>query len=424
MEIPDFDFENIFSIFQDSFLKNIKKNENYEILVAYSGGIDSTVLLYLADKLAKQEKINISAIHVNHNINVDSKKWENHCKNFCKNIDIPLIIKNINIELNSKESIEESARNKRYTAIYSIMKENTVMMTGHHADDQVETFFYNLFRGAGVKGLSSMPEIRLATKGLHLRPLLGFNKNTLKDFANQFDLDFITDSSNENINFSRNYIRSEILPVIEKKWPNYSKTIQRAINNISIAQKLNLELASKDFERFKVYGKKNIININVRSLEENRFNNVIRFWIGENDFKMPTLEQINSIKKNVFYAGEDKRPFFSCNSYEMHRFKDLVEIMLPLKKHDPTKIYKWKKDEKLIIPNLSIELSWKNLEQRFGQQIKDNVEVRFRQKGQNIKINPTKSLKDFMRERNIPPWQRDRTLLIYINNELKIVWDK
>ncbi len=424
MEIPDFDFENIFSIFQDSFLKNIKKNENYEILVAYSGGIDSTVLLYLADKLAKQEKINISAIHVNHNINVDSKKWENHCKNFCKNIDIPLIIKNINIELNSKESIEESARNKRYTAIYSIMKENTVMMTGHHADDQVETFFYNLFRGAGVKGLSSMPEIRLAKKGIHLRPLLGFNKNTLKDFANQFDLDFITDSSNENINFSRNYIRSEILPVIEKKWPNYSKTIQRAINNISIAQKLNLELASKDFERFKVYGKKNIININVRSLEENRFNNVIRFWIGENDFKMPTLEQINSIKKNVFYAGEDKRPFFSCNSYEMHRFKDLVEIMLPLKKHDPTKIYKWKKDEKLIIPNLSIELSWKNLEQRFGQQIKDNVEVRFRQKGQNIKINPTKSLKDFMRERNIPPWQRDRTLLIYINNELKIVWDK
>ena len=424
METSDFDFENIFSIFQDSFLKNINKEENYEILVAYSGGIDSTALLYLADKFAKQEKINISAIHVNHNINIDSKKWENHCKTFCKNIDIPLTTKSINVDLSSKESIEESARDKRYEAIHSIMEQNTILMTGHHADDQVETFFYNLLRGSGVKGLSSMPMIRYAPKGLHLRPLLGFNKNTLIDFVTQFNLDFINDTSNENISFSRNYIRSEILPIIKKKWPNHSKTIQRAIKNISIAQKLNLELASIDFEKFKINGKKNAININVRNLEENRLNNVIRFWIGENNFKMPTLEQINSIKKDVFYAGDDKRPYFSCNSYEIHRFKDLIEIMLPLKKHDPTKIYKWKRDENLVIPNLSVELSWENLEQRLGQQIQDNVEVRFRQKGQNIKINNTKSLKDYMRERNIPPWQRDRTILIYINNELKIVWDK
>ena len=125
METSDFDFENIFSIFQDSFLKNINKEENYEILVAYSGGIDSTALLYLADKFAKQEKINISAIHVNHNINIDSKKWENHCKTFCKNIDIPLTTKSINVDLSSKESIEESARDKRYEAIHSIMEQNT-----------------------------------------------------------------------------------------------------------------------------------------------------------------------------------------------------------------------------------------------------------------------------------------------------------
>ena len=424
METSDFDFENLFSIFEDFILNNAQKEKNYEILVAYSGGIDSTALLYLANKFAQKEKIGLSAIHVNHNINIDSKKWENHCKFFCKKINVPLFLKNINIDLNSKDSIEEVARNKRYEAIHSIMKKNTCLLTAHHADDQVETFFYNLFRGSGVKGLSSMPEIRFTPKGLHLRPFLGFNKNTLEDFVARFNLEFINDKSNENTDFARNYIRSEVLPIVKKKWPNYSKTIQRAIANIANAQKLNLELALADFQKFKIDGKNNRINIKVRSLEENRFYNVIRFWIGQNNFKMPTLEQINSIKKDVFGAGKDKKPYFSCGTYEIHRFKDTVEIMSPLKKHDPTIIYKWKKDEDLTIPSLSVKLRWQNLEQRLGREIKDNVEVRFRHKGQNIKVNSTKSLKDYMREKNIPPWERDRTILIFINNEFKIVWDK
>ncbi len=423
METSDFDFENLFSIFEDFILNNAQKEKNYEILVAYSGGIDSTALLYLANKFAQKEKIGLNAVHVNHNINIDSKKWENHCKFFCKKINVPLFLKNINIDLNSRDSIEEVARNKRYEAIHSIMKKNTCLLTAHHADDQVETFFYNLFRGSGVKGLSSMPEIRFTPKGLHLRPFLGFNKNTLEDFVTRFNLEFINDKSNENTDFARNYIRSEVLPVVKKKWPNYSKTIQRAIANISNAQKLNLELALADFQKFKIDGNNNRMNIKARSLEENRFNNVIRFWIGQNNFKMPTLEQINSIKKDVFGAGKDKKPYFSCGTYEIHRFKDIVEIMSPLKKHDPTVIYKWRKDEDLIIPSLSVKLRWQNLEQRLGREIKDNVEVRFRHKGQNIKVNSTKSLKDYMREKNIPPWERDRAILIFINDEFKIVWD-
>ena len=139
---------------------------------------------------------------------------------------------------------------------------------------------------------------------------------------------------------------------------------------------------------------------------------------------MPSQQQIDSIKKNVFHAGMDKSPIFSCSSFEIRRHKEYLEIMPPLKKHDPNAIYKWKKSENLVISGLAINLSWQNLEEKLGYKVDDDVEVKFRKEGENIKINDRKSLKDYMREQNIPPWKRDRVMLIYIKDELKVIWDK
>ena len=156
METSDFDFKNLFSIFELSISKIINEKNYDEFLVAYSGGSDSTVLLYFANELAKKLKKNIKAVHVNHNLNSNAKEWEGHCKNFCNQIKVPLVIKNLNIILGPGDSIEERAREERYLSIYSLMSNKTIMMTAHHQDDQAETLLYQLFRGSGVKGLSSM----------------------------------------------------------------------------------------------------------------------------------------------------------------------------------------------------------------------------------------------------------------------------
>ena len=424
METSDFDFENLTSIFDKVVLENISDEKYKEILVAYSGGIDSTALLYLANKFSKKHNKNIKAIHVNHNINIKSKNWENHCQDFCNSLNIPLIIKSINIEIKPGQSLEERAREERYKAINSSSSQHTLLMTGHHIDDQVETFFYNLLRGSGTKGLSAMPILKENLKGFHMRPILSFNKTALIDLVKQMNFDYINDDSNENMNFSRNYIREKILPVIKKKWPNYNKTVDRAILNLTNAQKLCSDLALIDLKKYKIQNKDNIISINVRDLDDNRFYNVIRYWIEKNNFKMPSRQQIDSIKKNVFHAGIDKNPIFSCSSFEIRRHKEHLEIMSPLKKHDPNVIYKWKKSENLVISGLEINLSWQNLEEKLGYKVEDDVEVKFRKEGENIKINDRKSLKDYMREQNIPPWKRDRVMLIYIKDELKVVWDK
>ena len=422
METSDLDFEKLYINFESSITTKIDKKKYNQFLVAYSGGSDSTALLYFADKMAKKYELEIKAIHVNHNLNSDSIDWENHCKNFCEKLNIPIIIKSINIVLKSGESIEERAREERYKIISSYTNNKTIMMTAHHADDQAETFLLQLFRGSGVKGLSSMPDYKKTQNGYHFRPFLNISKNTLTKIVNFKNLKYVIDSSNDNTKFSRNFIRKEILPKIKEKWPSYSNIMLRVANNLSDADKLNTDLAKIDIQSF-LLDDFNKISTDVKNLDDYRFNNVIRFWIKKNNFRMPSLEQINSIYLNVLNAGNNKTPFFSCSEYEIRRHIDYIEIMKPLKKHDPSKIYSWKFEENLVISNLSINLTWKNLEDKLGHNLNKDVEVKFREDGKNIKLSKNKNLKDYMRENKIPPWKRDRTLLIYIDKELKIIWD-
>ena len=422
METSDFDFEKLYTIFESSITNKIDKKKYNQFLVAYSGGSDSTALLYFANKMAKKYKVEIRAIHVNHNLNADSVDWENHCKYFCKKLNIPIIIKSINIVLKPGESIEERAREERYKVISSYANSKTIMMTAHHANDQSETFLYQLLRGSGVKGLSAMPDFKKILNGYHSRPFLNISKNILMELVDFKELKYIIDSSNNNTKFSRNYIRKEILPKIKERWPSYSSTISRAANNVADAEKLNRDLAEIDIQNF-LLSDDNKISTSVKNLDDYRFNNVIRFWIKKNNFRMPSLEQIYSIYLNVLNAGNDKTPFFSCSEYEIRRHNDYIEIMKPLKKHDSSKIYNWKFEENLVISNLSVNLSWKNLEERLGYNLNKDVEVKFREGGKSIELSKNKNLKDYMRENKIPPWKRDRTLLIYIDKELKIIWD-
>lgn len=422
METSDFDFKKLYTIFESSITTKIDKKKYNQFLVAYSGGSDSTALLYFANKMAKKYKVEIRAIHVNHNLNADSVDWENHCKYFCKKLNIPIIIKSINIVLKPGESIEERAREERYRVISSYANSKTIMMTAHHANDQSETFLYQLLRGSGVKGLSAMPDFKKILNGYHSRPFLNISKNTLMELVDFKKLKYIIDNSNNNTKFSRNYIRKEILPKIKERWPSYSSTISRAANNVADAEKLNRDLAEIDIQNF-LLSDDNKISTSVKNLDDYRFNNVIRFWIKKNNFRMPSLEQIYSIYLNVLNAGNDKTPFFSCSEYEIRRHNDYIEIMKPLKKHDSSKIYNWKFEENLVISNLSVNLSWKNLEERLGYNLNKDVEVKFREGGKSIELSKNKNLKDYMRENKIPPWKRDRTLLIYIDKELKIIWD-
>ena len=186
-----------------------------KVFVAFSGGLDSTALLFLCNKALKQKKIrNLQAIHINHNLSENSDKWEQHCERFCKSNNIEF--KSFIIEVTkNRSSIESQARQERYKIFESLMDENDQILLAHHRDDVFETILLRLFRGTGVDGLSGLNEKRSLGKGEIIRPFLNLSKSDLKIYIEENNLSYVEDDTNSNNDFDRNFLRNEIIPSLD-----------------------------------------------------------------------------------------------------------------------------------------------------------------------------------------------------------------
>ena len=153
--------------------------DSKKFLVAFSGGLDSTVLLYALKQALVKEKSNkeILAIHVDHKQNKNSKKWIEHCKEFCESIQVSFACSQI--KSNKKELSENNLRNLRYEIFSEYVEKNSILFLAHHLDDQIETFFFRIFRGTGMDGIVGIPEERSLNEGRLVRPFLGLPKNLL-----------------------------------------------------------------------------------------------------------------------------------------------------------------------------------------------------------------------------------------------------
>ncbi|MCL5802079.1 MAG: tRNA lysidine(34) synthetase TilS, partial [Gammaproteobacteria bacterium] len=201
--------------------------------VAYSGGLDSHVLLHALAHLAaasdstRPHKIlpppltgggrgeggfELHAVHVDHGLQPNSAQWVKHCEEVCAELQIPLHSLQIKIKLEQGESLEAAARDARYQAIAVLIEDGDALLTAHHQDDQAETVLLQLLRGAGPAGLAGMPECSAFSKGLHVRPLLNFTQAQLRIYAETHHLAWVEDHSNRDLRFDRNYLRHEITP--------------------------------------------------------------------------------------------------------------------------------------------------------------------------------------------------------------------
>lgn len=205
-------------------------NHHKRIAVAYSGGLDSSVLLHVLSNLRKENNFSLIALHIDHGLSQNEELWNKHCENFCRKLHVPCVIKEALIE--GKGNIECKARNIRYNTLAEMLEADEVLMTGHHMEDQVETFFLALKRGSGVTGLISMPEKRKFNNTYLIRPFLSIPKETLEDYAEQHNIDYIHDESNDDLRFDRNFIRHVLLPEMRKHWPDISYRVTDTINQL------------------------------------------------------------------------------------------------------------------------------------------------------------------------------------------------
>jgi len=186
-----------------------QKRINPRLLIAYSGGLDSTVLLHSLYQLQKELPMQLQAVHINHGLNAQADQWAQRCQDTCSRLNIPLSVLQVHVDQESGLGIEATARAARYQALASA--DADYICLGHHQDDQAETLLLQLARGAGVKGLSGMAALDLGRR--LVRPLLNTPRVELNAYAKQHQLEWIEDDSNSNTMFDRNFIRHILMPV-------------------------------------------------------------------------------------------------------------------------------------------------------------------------------------------------------------------
>ncbi|KTC35161.1 tRNA(Ile)-lysidine synthetase [Pseudomonas sp. ABAC61] len=213
--------------------------------VAFSGGLDSTVLLHLLADLARKHALPaLSAIHVHHGLQPVADAWPQHCKAVCDALGVPLQV--VHVQVPAGASLERAAREARYGAFEGLMAGNELLLMAQHRDDQAETLLFRLLRGGGVRGLAAMPQQRPLGRGHLLRPLLGVPRAELERYADEHRLGWVEDPSNADHRYSRNYLRHQVMPVLQARWPQAAASIARSAAHLGEAQGLLDELALMD----------------------------------------------------------------------------------------------------------------------------------------------------------------------------------
>ncbi|CAG8866219.1 tRNA(Ile)-lysidine synthase [Pseudomonas fluorescens] len=213
--------------------------------IAFSGGLDSTVLLHLlAHHRLQHQTPTLRALHVHHGLQAAADAWPAHCQQVCDELGVELRV--LHVQVAPGASLEQAARNARYAAFVDAMVPDAVLFTGQHRDDQAETLLLQLLRGAGVRGLAGMPGERSLGQGALVRPLLGLSRSQLQDYARAHGLRWIEDPSNADTEHARNYLRHHVVPVLQQRWPQATQTLARSAEHLGEALGLLDELACAD----------------------------------------------------------------------------------------------------------------------------------------------------------------------------------
>ncbi|KGK84136.1 tRNA(Ile)-lysidine synthetase [Stutzerimonas degradans] len=385
--------------------------------VAFSGGLDSTVLLQLLADLARREALPpLRAIHVHHGLQSAADAWPEHCRRVCTALGIPLEV--VRVQVEAGRSLEQAARQARYTAIEMRLEEGEVLLTAQHRDDQAETLLFRLLRGAGVRGLAAMPARRRLGRGWLMRPLLDVSRGELEAHARRLGLAWVEDPSNDSLDFSRNYLRHQVMPLLAQRWPQSVTTLARTAAHMTDAQRLLDELAEMDLAMMAppaAYAWLPVPSLMLGpmlSLSPARQRNALRHWLASFT-ALPDSEHWQGWE-SLCSAAVDATPVWRLAAGELHRCGDrlwwlsgcwLRPVVGPVFWHDP--------NQSLQLPdNGSVRIA--------GVAAPARYEVRYRQGGEVLQVpgRGSRDLKRLLNEVGVPRFVRARLPLLYVDGQL------
>ena len=393
---------------------------NPKLVLAFSGGLDSCVLLHLLANLSKTLPFQLSAHHVNHGLSPNAESWANFCAETCAKLNIPFTLSKVKVEQYSGLGLEATARQARYKALLGADADFIVL--AHHQDDQAETLLLQLARGAGVRGLAGMG----ATNGKLLRPLLDAPRSALEAYANANKLTWINDESNADTKFDRNFMRHEILPNLAKQYPAIRQTISRSAAHLADCSALLDDLAELDASHALKQNKQQLSLQTLASLSAARASNLVRWWLAQNQLAMPSTPVLQQIVQQLLGAKADAALLIKVSdSLTVRRYQGYAYLVPDMPVNTPINLL-WQGEDSVTLPDNSRLIFTQKLGEGFALNRVKNIKLRIknREGGERFRPQlgrPQRSLKQVLQTHVIPPWQREQLPLIFMDETLVII---
>ena len=390
------------------------------VWAAFSGGLDSTVLLHRL----KHSGLPLKALHVNHHLQPAANRWVEHCRTTCAQLDVPIYVLDVKIDPNDPGGPEAAARAARYEAFLSLMRPGDCLATAHHQDDQAETVLLRLLRGSGVAGLAAMREQSGFAGGTLWRPLLRRSRASLREYAERHALSWIEDPHNLDPRYARSFLRNEIFPRFSHRWPQAIELLARTAEHCADAVELLDALAARDLKTVAPAkaGAQCLSVQRLLSLPKARRNNLLRFWAAAGGFELPPFDALSRLEREVLRARPDAAPRLAWGGTELRRFRNSLYLMHRLPPAPEGLVLEWDGRTDLRLPPgcgvlHAVKPAMAELPLR----------VVFAQGGERLKpvgSRFTRTLRNLFQEEAIPPWVRERMPLVELDGELAAVADR
>ncbi|HSP31338.1 MAG TPA: tRNA lysidine(34) synthetase TilS [Halomonas sp.] len=375
------------------------------VWVALSGGLDSCLLLTLAAEVCERANVPLRAIHINHGLQAAAKTFETHCKALCKRLNTPLTVVNVAVNAHG-EGIEGAARNARYAAFYATLPAGDTLWLAQHQDDQAETFLLAALRGSGVRGLAGMPYRRDAQGVTLIRPWLTVRRAALEAAAQALALTWCEDPTNTDITLDRNRLRHRVLPALHERWPAAEVALASSAAHASetdavLAEYVEAELA----ELVSAEAQLDAAALMQRSRPRQRL--LVRALCQQQGLPTPPQKRLESLLDQLT-AKADAQVCIEWQGAEARLWRQRLYLMRPLKALPP-----WQMDWDGQIP-LDTPLGPLGWQVTTTMPLSLQLKATWRQGGEVIHLaeRGRRDLKRLLQEANVPPWERERLVVI------------
>ena len=388
----------------------------WSIVIALSGGADSAALLAAAAALAATTPWwGLRALHVDHGL-AGAVPLAAAAAAVAMRLGVPLEVCAVTVDDARGGGLEAAARTARYRAFAAQLAPGEYLLTAQHREDQAETLLLQLVRGAGLPGLASMPAAAVLGQGQLLRPLLGTSRRAIRAYAVALDLPFFEDPMNADLRFDRSFLRASVWPLLEARWPAVATTLARSATHAAAAQRV---LDAGSAQQLARAGQGALLSVAaLREVAGEQRLEMLRYWLRRLGLPVPPTARWQGIEREMLHARPDASPRMAWSGVELRRhagwlyaFAALPPPVGPERRPMP------RVPARLPLAGLgALSVRWVPGAGIAAPEGASSLVIGRRCGGERLRLDPagpSRPLKDWLREARLPPWARERAMLVF-----------